>query len=348
MPQTNSPRFERVFVGPQSALGTVPNSTGTWTTTNVKLLRSVANGCKLKANAPLTPVPWKTGTRSTQNGILGRKGGSFSLSNLPVIPSGSAGTAPDADLLFQGLFGAAPTVVAATSVTYAFADATFKPFILARFMHSLTGLTQQFAYGCTPEEASFTLNGNVFEMGMSGGAFWVLDSDNFGNEDSTGLGGLSVQPAELSSPTVTGSIINGFQGIATFDSNAMDATSAPLISAGVRIRTGNQLYTDNFGNTYPSSQGGGERAVSVSCTFQDTDHASLINLKTKAKAKTAINITLQVGTTAGSIVTFTLKNVQLNVQDFSDDNARVTTSFGESQAHASALANIDDVTIAFT
>ena len=185
-------------------------------------------------------------------------------------------------------------------------------------------------------------------MSVSGAAFWVLHSENFASEDTAGKGGLTSFPTELSSPTITGTIQPGFLGVATFDTNGMDGTTAPLISASIRIRTGNMLLMDTFGNTYPAMQMGGERDVSVSCSFMDTDSAALNTLKTKAKAKTPLNVTLQVGTTAGQIATFAIKSVQLNIADFSDDNARVQTSFGDSSAHATAIGNVDDVTLALT
>ena len=59
MPQFTSPRFERVIVQPQTTFNAVPNTGGTWTTTGAKLIRSVVNGCKIKADPPLVPVPWK-------------------------------------------------------------------------------------------------------------------------------------------------------------------------------------------------------------------------------------------------------------------------------------------------
>lgn len=346
MPQSSSPRYERVFIGTQSGtLGTIPNTTGTATTASWKLLRTVTNGCKLSAVRPMIPVPWKTGTRSTQPGISGKAGASFSLPGMPMILSGTPGTASDLELLFAGIFGVAGSVSAGVSVTYAFSDTAFLPFIVARYQHGLSSLTQQVAFGCTPEEASFTLNGNIFECSASGLAYNVMDSEFFASEDTLGKGGLTTFPAEPGTPTIAGAVQQGFLGVATFDSNVMDPTTAGLISCSVRVRTGNVLYTDNFGTVYASSQGGGERAVSVSATFQDTDSSALINLKNKAKAKTPINVTLQVGTVAGSICTFNIKAVQLNIADYSDDGARITANFGESAAHASAIANIDDVTM---
>jgi hypothetical protein len=128
----------------------------------------------------------------------------------------------------------------------------------------------------------------------------------------------------------------------------MDVTTAPLISCSVRVRTGNTLVQDAFGYAYPMMAMGGERGVTVSCSFMDTDQTALNNLKQKAKTKAGINVTLVVGTAAGYIATFTIKNVQLNIPDYADDNARVTAGFGESPAHASAIANVDDMALVLT
>jgi hypothetical protein len=345
MPQFTSPRFERVVIAPQTTFNAVPNGTGTWTNTGAKLLR-VPSGTRLTAPPPLIPVPWKTGTRSPQPGIVGRKStASWSLPAMPVIPSGTGGTVPDSDLLLQGIFGQAPT-----STTYTFADSAFVPFCLGRFQHGQTALTQQFGFGCLVGDASFAINGDVFTMSASGPAYWVLDSENFANEDTAGKGGLTTFPLELSSPTVVGTIQRGFVGTATFDANGMDTTTAPLISAGIRIHTGNAYVADAFGVPYPALPVGGERSVGLSATFIDTDGAALNNLKVKAKAKTLMTVTLAIGATGdtGNITTFTIKGVQLNVPDYADDNARVTVTFGESAAHPSAIGVVDELTLAFS
>jgi len=70
----NSPRYERVFIQNQ---GSTQASILTASTLSAsKLLRSVPNGVALNPVMPITPVPWKTGTRSTQPGISGRQSAS--------------------------------------------------------------------------------------------------------------------------------------------------------------------------------------------------------------------------------------------------------------------------------
>src|ERR1017187_7599184 len=142
MAQITSPFVERVVIAPQTAFNLVPNAAGVWTNTGAKLLRA-GSGVKLKADPTLIPNPVKTGTRSMQPGIVGRKSNNtWSLPNVPIIPSGTAGTPPDMDLLFQGIFGQAPTGSA-----YTLLDGAVSTFILARFQHLQTALTQQFGIG---------------------------------------------------------------------------------------------------------------------------------------------------------------------------------------------------------
>jgi hypothetical protein len=346
MPTQNSPRFERVFIQQQSTLRTIPNSAGTWTNTGAKLLRYVGR-LGLSGGAALIQIPWKTGTRSTQPGILGRRGASFSCSNLPVVPSGTAGTAPDMAAIFEGITGLAGSVSAGVSVTYNFSDTAFLPFTLFSFQHGLSAQTQRLAWGCIPEEASFNFNGNVFDMSVSGSGGYLLDSDNFASEDSTGKAGLTAYPVEPASPTSVGSIITGFSGTATFAGTAMTASTAAMKSCGVRVRTGSRVLNDVFGDAYGALTVGGERSVSINCSFVDNDAAALIVLKNNAKNKTVFDVTLTVGTVAGYIVDFVMKQFQFAVADFSDEADHVVVSFGESMGHASAIGSIDDVSIVF-
>ncbi len=256
---TASPRFERVFVLPQASFRTVPAMSG------AKLLRNVGR-VTLTGGKNLIPVPWKTGTRSTQPGILGRAAARFNVTSLPIIPSGTAGTVPDQDAVWAGIFGQA-----ATSAVYSFSDSTFAPFALVDYQHGVSTLTSQILYGCTPEDVTVRFNTDYLSMDMSGSGIYLLDSDNFANEDTTGKGGLSSFPTEPSSPTTTGSIIVGFTGTATFDSNVMSAATALIRGWTLRIRTGSRVIADGFGDAYGQLQVGGAREVSMGFDFVDSD-----------------------------------------------------------------------------
>lgn len=338
-----SPFVERLVVAPQTAFNLVPNTTGVWTNTGAKLLRA-GGGTKIKADPTLIISPVKTGTRSMQPGIAGRKSNNtWSLPNIPIIPSGTGGTPPDMDLVFQSIFGQAPS-----GSTYALNDTAIVTFILARFQHLATSLSQQFAIGCITTDFSISINTDIFTLSANGQCYWVLDSENFANEDTAGKGGLTAFPLELVAPTTLGVLQQGFLGTATFDSNSVDSTTFPLIAAGIKGRTGNDYSHDVYGTSYGALPSGGRRSMTMNATFQDCDSSSLNNLKVKAKAKTPMNVTFVVGSGSGTTTTITMKGIQLAVPEYSDEASRVVTVFGDSQLSASTANAVDELGIVFS
>ena len=351
----NTPRTERLFVQVQSAFGTINNSGGTWAASGAQLLRVNDGSSTLMAVTPLTPQDWKTGTRSSLPGIMGRKSGSWSLNNIPIVPSGTAGNAPDVDALLQSIFWQAPANTVGVKMTYTFSDETPIPITILKFSHAQTTLTQKVICNAICDNASFTFNGNTFEGSFSGTAFYGLDNDNFANEDTIGKSGLTAFPLEPSTPAIHGSIIPGFLGqvayatgttVPTFGSNPLDPTTAPVIGMSTSIRTGNVLYNDGIYYGYPIGTGGGGRLVDLTLDFMDTDSSALIAIKNAAKTKTVLNFAVQISSTqagaAGYTFTFYFMQVQLNIPTMADDTARIKTGFGASPAHATAQANVDD------
>jgi len=74
----------------------------------------------------------------------------------------------------------------------------------------------------------------------------------------------------------------------------------------------------------------------------------LITLKNAANSKVPFNVSVTVGTIAGSMMTFTINQVQIEIPSMTDDTARVKTAFAESEAHATVPGNIDDFSIVMT
>jgi hypothetical protein len=343
MAQFTSPFAERVIIAPQTTFNVVPNAAGVWTNTGAKMLRA-GSGCRIKADPTLIANPVKTGTRSPQPGVAGRRSNNtWTLPAIPIIPSGTPGTPPDTDLLWQSIFGQAPTGSA-----YTLLDGSVITFLLARFQHLQATLSQQFAIGAITTDYSIDINGDIFTVSANGQCYWVLDSENFANEDTAGKAGLTAFPLEPSSPTVLGTLQQGFIGTATFDGNGVDSVSFPLLRASIKGTTGNDYTHDAFGTSYGALPTGGRRRVTTSFTFQDSDSAAIANIKVKAKAKTPLNITYQVGTTAGSITSIPIKGVQLAVHDYSDEAARVVTAFADSAASASSVSATDEIGITFS
>lgn len=278
-----------------------------------------------------------------QPGIAGRKSNNtWSLPNIPLIPSGTAGTPPDMDLVIQSIFGQAPT-----GSSYTMLDGSIVTFVLGRFQHLATALSQQFAIGCITTDYAISINTDIFSLSANGQCFWVLDSENFANEDAAGKAGLTAFPLELVSPTTLGVLQQGFFGTCTLDANAVDATTFPMIAAGIKGTTGNDYSHDVFGTSYGGLPAGGRRRITTNVTIQDCDSASLNNLKVKAKAKTPITVVYAVGSGTGNVCTITVKGVQLMTAEYSDEASRVVTVFGESQASASTPNLVDELAMSF-
>ena len=104
MPLFNTPHNERYFAQVQSAFGIINNTSNVWAPAGAQLLRVNDGSTSITAVVPITPQDWKTGTRSSLPGIIGRRSASWSLNNVLIVPSGTAGTAPDIDALLQALF----------------------------------------------------------------------------------------------------------------------------------------------------------------------------------------------------------------------------------------------------
>ena len=341
MPNISSPRYRRVFIQQQSGgLRTINNSSGTWSNTGAKLLRIPENGITITPRLPKTPVPWLTGTRSRQPDILGRRSAEWSINNLMMIPSGTAGTAPDTDALWQNVFGQAATVSAGVSVTYSFLDSGYLPFALFDFMHNNPGtLTQRVIWGCMATELNFTLNGNIFDATVRGEAGYSLESDNFSNEDSVGKAGLTSFPAEPVSPTSLGNVIPGFGGTAVIGGNAM---ATQIQGMSIRVQTAFRLVGDLFSDAYPAQAVGGLRTVGLQLTFLDDDSSALATLKQNAKLNTPTDVTITVGTVSGLKCQFVMKQLQFVPQTFRDQSDEIQAEFPDSMAHASAVGNVDE------
>lgn len=331
----NSPRFEKVFVQQQTDLRTAVDGSG------AQLLRYVGR-LKLTGGRDIIAVPWKTGTRSTQPGILGRWRGAFEMRDFPIMPTGTPGGQPDCWALIEGITG-----LAGSSGTYNFSDTTFKPFTLFDYNPGSSDMTNQLVYGCLPADASFNFNGDIFNMNMSGVGVYKLDSDNFVNETTAAKGGLSSFPTMPSTTTTTGAVIPGFFGSVNIDTAAMDHTTAVLKNFTVRILTGSRPLNDTFDDGLPSFPVGGERKVSINLGIVDNDSPELRNLKQKTKAGTPFDITVACGNVAGSIVRFVMKSFQFNQPEYNDETDHVMCNFGESFGHASAVGSIDDLSIVF-
>ena len=346
MSQFSSGALYRLWLQIQTLLATIPNTSGTWTQTGAKYVPH--NKVTIKRIDPLIEAQFKTGTGSMLSGVQGGKRYCTADIEIPLMPSGAAGTVPNSDPGLQGLFGQESTIVASTSVTYSFADGNGIPFIAALFNEASGTNTSQFAYGLVVK--SFTLNsgGNgelILTLECVG--FYDLETDNFASEDTTGKGGLTVYPTEPSSPAVVGNIIPSFASTITFGGTAVSEFRSMSVK-GSNLRDlrmdGIGFYPDPTGVVQPR-----RKVVISSLTFADSNGAGLIAVKNARFTKTPMDVVVVQGNVAGFIVTQTIKSVQFGDCTFSEDGGGgVNVQFDDSPAHTSAIGNVNDITIAFT
>lgn len=121
MPNYSFSRLERCYLQQQPTFGVIPNSTGTASVGN-------SNACRfmkmtLQNEVALLERPDKTGTRSMEGMIGGRKMGKWSL-ELSVNGNGTPGTAPDCDPVLAAVFGQTAAVGSGTQTVTSSTDAT--------------------------------------------------------------------------------------------------------------------------------------------------------------------------------------------------------------------------------
>lgn len=334
----------RAFCLAQSSLRTLPNSTGTPTMTGNKMFPFTR--FVLTPGNEIIEDDSKTGTGSMTVGRAGRKGPGMIDLELPFRPSGAAGTAPDIDAILAGCFGATATLVSSTSATYNQSDA-ISPFALYLFDRSSSSATQFAAWGCVPSEFSLNIGGGgYFKLGLKIPCGYILDSNNFANEDTVAKAGYTSFPSEPSNPTIAGANINPFGGSITIGgTSTTEFRSAQLVST-----TGKSLVGGGFADGYPDGAVQGRRRVTLrSLAFAKTDSAAAIALTNAALNKTAQDVVITLnGGGAGYIATITLKSVQFGNPVINDDGPNVTIQIPEAAAHASAVGNTNDLVIALT
>lgn len=349
MPNFNSPRYQLWYVQQQSGLLAFNNSGGTWTPSGAQLVRMDANSVTVSRNAPYSRFPVLTGTRSEVAGIRGRKGASWSVRGMPVIPSGTAGSVPDVDIILQNMFGQAATISAGSSATYSFNDSGYLPFSLFGFVHGFASLTNRALWACFVTRATFNFNGLFMTVDLEGFAGYIIDSTGFSVFDTQAKAGLTAFPTEPSSPTFNGQPIAGFGTgyTAIIDSQNVELKVRAM---SLTIETGLTPVADVYGSPYLVAAVGDSRRISITLgDLLDDDTSQLNDIKTKADTDNVqINLAVLAGNVAGSKCTFNVNNVQPNAFNLRDNGPTVAFEMPTSYAHASAPGQINDMTIAFT
>jgi len=334
-----------LYLQAQSAMATVINTGGTWTSTTAKFVPFTK--ADLVCDYDLIPGNYKIGNASSLAGIPGRASKCTAAIACPFMPSGAAGTAPQIDPLLQNIFGVAPTVVASTSVTYNQADGPGVPLTAALFNRASSNATQQFAFGIAMDNATLNLGGDgFFGVDASGMAYYVLDSDNWANEPTAGKGGLTTSPTTEPSPSLTGAIIPPYASSASVSIGGNSLVE--FVSAQLSIATGRKIRMD--GGQFGTGIVQGPRVVALkSIKLADSDSASAIAVKALSKSKAASDVVFVIGGGAGYIVTVTVKSAQLSGATYSESSdGGLDVTFANAPAHASSLTGKNELVLALT
>lgn len=326
------------YVQLESSFGTIPNAGGTASVGNANAFRGIS--LLTNADQALIERPDKNSSLSATVGIGGRKSGNWSTS-ASLAGNGAAGTAPDIGPFLQAAFGKAPTVVAATSVTYGLDD--LSPSLAIYNFRKPAGASQQCAFGSVVQRLRVLLGEDVARIELSGPSKWVIDTDQFGTVGADHKGGLTTFPSEPASPVTNGGIGPGFTGTVTLDGQSYST----LRTATIDVDFGRDIPLDVYNNYFGVEPGQNRRVVNVEFSIYDDDSANLSTLKRKALAKTPVDLVFAHGTIAGNIWTFTLKNVLLAAPQYDDSQRRYAVNF-TGRAHATSGTSKDELVLALT
>lgn len=320
------------YVVKESTYGTIP------TFSNSNAFRFI----NLIANPTYANIerPDKTGTYSRTAPIPDNKGASWSMS-CSLAGNGAAGTAPDIGPFLEALLGKV-TVSAGVSVVYDPDD--LNPGLSIMLRDKPTSVDQLIAFGSIVQQARFSLGSAIPTVEFSGIARWALSKDLFASTDTPGKGGQVSFPSEPASPVTNGVPPRGRTGTITLDGNAYTT----FRSAQITVASGRVLSDPDWGSVYPGDPQSGFRTVSADIELYDDDSANLAALKGKALSKTAVDLTFTIGTTAGNIWTFLLKNVILPMPQYGWGDTRRTVSFSGLQAAATSATSKDEMKITLT
>ncbi len=290
------------------------------------------------------PRPDKTGSLGEVLGIPGRRTASWSAS-MSAAGNGAAGVVPDMDVFLQMIFGKAAVIVASTSATYGLDDTQFSGSLW--HYNDPSTVCQYLALGAVANQLRVGIGGDVPTLDFSGPALWVLDTDQLadGATDAIAKGGISSWTTKPT-PVVNGKPPAGFTGVVTLDGN----TYGTMRTATITLAVAKDLPGDVFNSFYSAAPAPGLRSVMVDFSIYDDDGANLLALKQKAAKAvyTVVDLVFQVGTIAGNIWTWTLKNVKLPMPTLDYGGNRRSLTFSGCRAHDTSIGAKDALKLVIT
>jgi len=286
--------------------------------------------------------PDKTGTLDILQPQGGRRVGAWSAS-MSAAGNGTAGVAPDCKSFLQAGFGKAPTVVAATSVTYALDDLLY--YLSIWNFNAPSGAKQFVAFNSLVNKLEFTAGGDVPTITASGESGWVYDSAQAadGTTDPLAKGGLGSFPAEPSTPVSNGTHPPGFKIAAIIDGNSY----SNILTLKITVDVARELRKDT-NSEFPRTGAAGARKVSLDWEMTDSDDTNLNALHQKVMNRTPINAVFTVGTIAGNRWVHTVNNFIAPKPKYGDAGIRRKMTFSGALAIPSAIGAKDQYTLGLT
>jgi len=334
-------RLERIYLKNQSAFDVIPSFGNNDYVRHIKATLFTETATLIRQD--------KTGHRTTSVGARGRSYGKWTF-NSSMVTSGTAGTAPPHDPIFQAAFCQAGTG-AGGGWQYTHADISSAPppelptFAMASYRRPST-LDQIIMYGCTPNEITWKIGQDIAEFEASGEARFGLSSDYVasGHATSDELAGVSSFPAEPGSPVaVDGGIIAGFTGSISIGGSSV----ARLRTAEIKEVMNASVVRDTFNAYVPDDNQAGVRVCTISFNLYDDDEASEAALRVASTTKIPVDADITVGTVSGNMVNFKLKNIQLESPTREETELRFSQSWPASRAYGTDITTLDELIVTY-
>ena len=337
-----NPNDSRVFVQCTTPwVAAIPNTTGTATVADSDAVRHIS--CNLSAPRNLVPQRARTGSLGMLVGQGGRRSSSFEL-EVPLQGSGTAGTKSDMDPIWEAIVGAAGTVDAGVSVTYAPADAAgglaiwkFKDPAGSNIWNSVIGggVVESWEVNAGDEaEASLMVRGP---------GVYVVNKPKFSSIDTAGKLGLTSFPTEPASPVYLGVPALAFVGSITINSVSTFKLSKMRVFGQM-----NRSLRAPFGSYYSNVLLQGRRIYGCDFTVYEEDTSAMADLRHLAYSNATCNAVLTLGDTAGNSHTFTLNRIVMGSVVEEDGDVESTVTFSGNNSAMSALAANDEFSYAAT
>lgn len=338
---TSSTIFERVFAQVETTWGIAPNSSGTATVAGADYIRHTR--CEMVPAGTRIASSDKTGTKSATRGAVGVRSGRWTL-NQEIRPSGTAGTAPDVDPLLQAAFGQAPTIVAATSVTYALHATAIKSASIYRF-RSPASVAQQLIVGAVVQELSFQFEQQAnAQWTFTGTGLAVPNSKTFSILPTIPKGGLTSFPTEPASPVSNGAPVSSLAGSVTIGGH----TSLQVTSCGIRMQTSIDTPSDRlFGGGYASGPESDTLAAFLDITIVDEDTAAIDDILQNIENNVTMDVEFVCGSTAGQRVKIQLNDVEFPDPQLDDSGRKWVLNLRGARAYSTNSTAADEIKVIF-